>query len=98
MPQFDVYRTPKGEMVVDCQSDLLATYNSQIVAPLLKLNESLPIMPRLNLCFAIGGKEHVLMIEFLTAIPTASLGAPITSLIAHEHAIKRALDMVVTGF
>ena len=85
-------------MVVDCQSDLLATYNSRIVAPLLKLNESLPIMPRLNPCFAIGGKEHVLMIEFLTAIPTASLGAPITSFLAHEHAIKRARDMVITGF
>ncbi len=98
MAQFDVYRTPNGELVLDCQSDLLKTYNSRVVAPLLELHESLPMMPRLNPRFKIGGEERVLMIEFLAAVPTASLGPPVTSLAEHEYTIKAALDMLISGF
>ena len=34
MPQFDVYRLRDGELVVDCQADILSGLNTQLVIPL----------------------------------------------------------------
>jgi len=98
MAQFDVYRTREGALVVDCQSDLLSSYNTRIVAPLLEPQDNLPVMTRLNPRLRVGEQEHVLMIEFLAAVPVSSLGASVTSLIQHEYAIKAALDMLISGF
>jgi len=98
MAQFDVYRTTRGEWVLDCQADLLASYNSRIVAPLLRPQEAPPIMPRLNPRFHVAGEERVLMIEFLAAVPVAMLGSPVSSLAEHDYAIRRAIDMLITGF
>lgn len=98
MAQFDVFWTRDGAMVLDCQSDLLSSYNSRVVIPLLEPHPSLPAMARLNPRLKIGEEERQLMTEFMAAVPVTALKGPITSLRHEEYRIKAALDMLISGY
>lgn len=98
MAQFDLFWTDEGELLLDCQANLLARYNSRIVVPLLELHPGLPALSRLNPRFMIAGRERQMMTEFLSAVPLRSLKNPAGSLRNEEYRIKAALDMLVSGY
>ena len=98
MAQFGVYRLPDGVLVLDLQSDLIAT-GSRVVAPLLPVTEALPALTRLEPVFEIEGERYALHTAELAAIPERLLaGPPVADLTSEDYAIRGALDMVFSGF
>ena len=98
MAQFDVYRLPGGPLVVDLQSDLIET-GTRVVAPLLPEHADLRAIGRLEPVFEIGGERVALHTGELAAVPAGLVkGPPLKSLLHEDDAIRRALDMLFSGF
>ncbi|MEQ8311823.1 MAG: CcdB family protein [Sphingopyxis sp.] len=97
MAQFDVWRTPDGDLVVDCQSDLLDHLETRFVVPLLPANQFEVVARRLNPLFTIEYIEHVMYTQFATAVPAYQLDDFVVSLGDHGFVIIDALDVLLTG-
>ena len=101
MGRFDVYPTPtKGGTgyVLDVQADLLGELGTRVVVPLLP-PEVAPTPARdLNPVFAIRGQPHVMLTQFLAAVPAKELRRRVSSLDADQDDIMRALDVLLVGF
>lgn len=99
MARYDVHANPDGPgYLLDVQADLLEGLNTRIVVPLM-LRDSAPVPARrLNPVFLIADQPHVMVTQFLAAIPRSALAAPVTSLVAHDAEIGNALDMAFVGF
>lgn len=96
--QFGVYRLPDGALVLDLQSDLVAT-GSRVVAPLLPATDALPALTRLEPIFEIAGERYALHTAEMAAIPERLIAGPqVEDLTAQDYAIRGALDMVFSGF
>jgi len=99
MARFDVYARPGGAgYVLDVQADVLRGLNTRIVVPLLPLAEAPEPAKRLNPVFEIGVEPHVMLTQFMAAVPRALLRSPIANLAEQDSAIMAALDMVLVGF
>jgi toxin CcdB len=99
MARYDVYPSPGGAgFVVDVQTDLLDGLATRVVAPLLPVETAPKPAKLLNPVIDIGGEAHVLVTQFLAAVPTRSLGKPVGDVSARSDEINRALDMVFHGF
>ena len=99
MGRFDVHANPGGSgYVLDVQADLLEDLNTRVVVPLLPLAEAPVPARRLNPVFEIGDVPHVMVTQFMAAIPRALLRSPVTSLPSHDAEIMAALDMLLVGF
>lgn len=100
MARFDVYARPDGAAgyVLDVQADVLSGLNTRIVVPLLRVADAPIPAKRLNPVFEIGTEPHVMVTQFLAAIPRALLRNPVTTLDDHDAEIMAALDMVLVGF
>jgi CcdB protein. len=101
MAQFDLYKNPRGgsyPYVLDVQSDILTRLATRAVVPLMSTKRygAKPIS-RLNPTVRIGNVEHVLLVQELAAIPTASLRDRVMSLTARRGEIVAALDLLFTG-
>ncbi|MEM8837591.1 MAG: CcdB family protein [Pseudomonadota bacterium] len=97
--KYDVYPSPAGAgYVLDVQTDLLSDLNTRVVVPLLPLSEAPKAADRLNPVFEIGGEPHVMVTQFLSAIPQSALNQPISNVSARFDDITAALDMVFQGF
>lgn len=99
MARFDVYRSRDGvDLLLDCQSDLLTSFNTRFVVPLrLREDAALPAR-RLNPVFAIDGRDYVMQTQFASAILLRDCGPVVTSLAAADAAIINALDMLISGY
>lgn len=99
MPRYDVHAAPDGAgYLLDLQTDLLDGLTTRVVAPLLPLDRA-PVPARiLNPVFEIDGRPHVLMTQFLSAVPGSLLRGAETSLAGRSEEITRAIDMVFQGF
>lgn len=97
MAQFHVYRLPGGQLVMDLQSDLIDP-PTRVVAPLFALSEGPPRFPRMEPVFVIGDEPHALHTGEMAALPRQLLTRSIVDLSSEEDAIRRALDMVFSGF
>ncbi len=98
MAQFRVYRLPGGPLVLDLQSDLIAT-PTRVVAPLLPPDGAAPAFTRLEPVFEIGGERLALHTGELAAVPAKLLaGPPVADLSARGYEIRGALDMLFSGF
>lgn len=99
MAKYDVYPSPGGVgFVVDVQTDLLDGLATRVVVPLLPAG-SAPIPAKLlNPVFEIGGDAHVMVTQFLSAVPVQPLRAPVSNLGERADEITRALDMLFQGF
>lgn len=98
MAQFQVYRVGAGRFVLDLQTDLVDT-GTRVVAPLLPIATSPKPLTILEPIFEIEGVEHVLHTAEMAAVPEGFLrGAPVADLTARDYEIRRALDMVFSGF
>jgi len=96
MARFEVYANPGAAgYLLDVQADVLSELNTRIVVPLSQA--PLPAQ-RLNPVFKIGEVPHVMVTQFMAAVPVALLRNPITSLMAQDNEIMAALDMVLVGF
>lgn len=98
MARYDVYANPGGGYVLDVQADLLDELKTRIVIPLI-IKDMAPIpAKRLNPSFEIEGDEHVLVTQFMSAIPVSILKNPVTNLSVSHDEIVSALDMAFHGF
>jgi len=99
MPQYDVYPDPLGRgYLLDVQTGLLSGLSTRIVVPLLP--EAVAPRPanRLNPVFRIDGDAHVMVTQFLSAVPQAILKSATGTLAQEAMTITSALDMLTHGF
>lgn len=98
MSQFQVYRLPGGNLVLDLQTDLIDP-GTRVVAPLIPLTTGPRPMTRMEPVFEIGDVPYALHTAELAAIPERMLRAtPVADLTRFDHQIRGALDMVFSGF
>ncbi len=98
MARYDVYANPSGSYVLDVQADLLDDLKTRVVIPLL-IRTLAPIpAKRLNPSFEIEGVDHILVTQFMVAIPASTLKKPVMNLSSSHDEIITALDMVFRGF
>lgn len=98
MARFDVYARADGPgFLLDLQSDLLDPLNTRVVAPLLPKDSAPRPAAHLNPVFTIDGVEHVLVTQFLSAVPKSLLRSPKDTLSDQADRITRAVDMVFQG-
>ena len=99
MARFDVYPNPDGAgHLLDVQADLLDALNTRVVVPLMPRHDAPRPAQRLNPVFTLDGIEHVMVTQFLAAVPLSLLRAPSHSLAADAVTITTALDMLMQGF
>jgi len=99
MARYDVYVGPDDVgYLLDVQSDLLNGLNTRVVVPLLAMDMAPVPARRLNPVFEIRSERHVMVTQFLSAVPRSILETPIVNLVQHDNEIGNALDMVFIGF
>lgn len=99
MARFDVYVSPDGAgYLLDVQAEVLSGLNTRVVVPLWPMALAPIPAKRLNPIFDIEGKSHLMLTQFMAAVPCTLLRNPITSLAAQDSLIMAALDMVLVGF
>lgn len=98
MAQFRVYRLPGGLVVLDLQSDLIPL-PTRVVAPLVPEEATLRAITRLEPVFEVEGARLALHVGEMAAVPARLVaGEAIADLRIEEFAIRRALDMLFSGF
>lgn len=97
MPQFDVYRTGDGGMVLDCQADVFDRIGTRFVVPLMPVGEAAPDTPRLHPRFEVNGEPMIMMTEFATAIRTVELRSKACSMAHERFRIIGAIDVLLSG-
>ena len=98
MGQFDVHRRPgTQDLLVDCQSDLLADLPTRFVVPLLRTAPKVSLSPHLNPVISFEGADHVLAPQLALSTTTDRLGQSVGSVKADAYAIGRAIDVLVGG-
>jgi toxin CcdB len=98
MARFDVYASPDGEgYLLDVQADLVDSLNTRIVVPLMPISAAPTPAKRLNPVFDIQSERHVMVTQFLSAVPALLLKSPVTSFEVHDIEITGALDLLTTG-
>ena len=101
MGRFGVYPTPTQGgtgYVLDVQADLLAELDTRVVVPLLPPDLAPKPARDLNPVFDINGQLHVMLTQFLAAVPAKDLSKQVSSLDVHRDDIVRALDVWLIGF
>jgi len=99
MPKYDVFPNPSGEgYLLDVQTDLLSDLNTRVVVPLLPTTVAPKPAARLNPVFEFGAEPLVMVTQFLTAVPTSILKAPVGSLDEEFEKVTAAIDMLMQGF
>jgi len=95
--QFEVYKGDAGELLLDCQSDLLRHLNSRLTVPLMTLDRAPTPAARLNPLFEVNGERRSMVTQFASAIPARRLKAPLCSLADERFTIIAALDLLISG-
>lgn len=98
MAQFHVYELPDSRLILDLQTDFIDT-GSRVVAPLIPLSQGPTPISRLEPVFSISGTDHALHTAEMAAVPSALLKGPaVADLTEFDYDIRRALDLVFSGF
>ncbi len=82
---------------MDCQSDLLAHFNTRVVVPLIPRDRAPKPARRFNPVFVIEGADHVMDTQFVSAVERRELGAVVASLADRSFEITDALDVLISG-
>ncbi len=100
MARFDLYPNPSvgWGYVLDVQSDLLDGLNTRMVVPLLAPAHAPLPAQRLNPVFDIDGHPHVMVTQFMAAVPSVALGTVCGNLGKQADQITAAIDMLMQGF
>lgn len=83
--------------MLDVQSDVLGL-PAKVVVPMIPLAEGPTPITVLEPVLEVDGTEYLVQTAMMTAVPGKSLGEPIADLAEHEYEIRRALDLVLSGF
>lgn len=101
MAQFDVHRNPKRgafPLLLDVQTDLLASLATRVVVPMTKIDRRAPKpITRLNPTATVDGVEYSLVFQELAAIPKSALGEHVASLASRRSELLTAWDLLFTG-
>lgn len=98
LAQFEVFRTRDGgELVIDCQSDLLRHLNTRFVVPLIPLDRAPTPAGRLNPLFDVEGTQLSMVTQFAGSVAAAELAEFVCSAAERRHDIIGALDMLTGG-
>lgn len=99
MSRFQYFIAPDtdGYLLV-VQSELLESFRSRVVIPLLPKGATPPEIPRLHPVFTIGSEEYVLATHLIATVPKEILANPRGSLAREHDRITAALDMLFQGF
>lgn len=99
MARFDLFPAPSGQgYLLDVQSDLLDGLNTRVVVPVLPVTQAPRPAAILNPVFDIVEQPHVMVTQFMSAVPTGLLRQPAGALAADSDRITRALDFLYQGF
>ena len=98
MARYDFYANPDSPgYLLDVQADLLDNLSTRVVVPMMPVGAAPPVLKRLNPIFDIQSERHVMVTEFMAAVPASILKTPAGSLAQHDTEITDALDMLLTG-
>jgi toxin CcdB len=97
MAQFDVRQAASGELVVDCQADLLDSLPTRYVIPLYRRSEADWVFSRLTPTLAFRGETYTLATPLGGAIDIEELGKPLGSLAYERYTILNAIDFLLAG-
>jgi toxin CcdB len=96
--QFHVYRLPDGVLILDLQSDLVET-PSRVAAPLIAEDAGPTPLSILEPVFEIDGERFALHAGEMAAVPASLASGPaVADLRREDYAIRRALDLLFSGF
>ncbi len=96
--QFHVFRLSDGQLVLDLQSDHINT-GTREVAPLVPVSNGLRSLTVLEPVFEIAGQPLALHTAEMAAIPAGLVALkPVADLTGDDYILRRALDMVFSGF
>lgn len=99
MARFDLYRSADADAYfLDVQADLMQDLNTRVVVPLLPPNIAPKPGYRLNPTFVIGGKDYVMVTQFISAARSSELPSASDNVSRHHDKITDALDMLFQGF
>jgi toxin CcdB len=99
MAKYDLFRNPDGAgYLLDVQTDLLAGLNTRIVVPLLPAALAPVPARRLNPVVELDEGPHVMVTQFLSAVPAALLKAPVGTLGTRFAEVTAAIDLLLQGF
>lgn len=97
MARFDVHAHDGVSYLLDCQADVLGSFDTRFVVPLLPA-EGARHATRLHPLFEIEGRAFVMVTHLAAAVPVRDLGRRVTSLGGEHDRIMNALDMLISGY
>ncbi|MFT4102364.1 MAG: CcdB family protein [Burkholderiaceae bacterium] len=98
MARFHVYGNADGEgYLLDVQANLLEHLNTCVVVPLLPPDKAPKPASILNPVFEIERAPHVMVTQFMAAVPRRLMSADVLSLEHEAHVIVSALDCLFQG-
>lgn len=99
MAQYELFADPAGNgYLLDVQSDLLEGLNVRAVVPFLPQGRAPIAASRLNPVFEVDGTAHLMMTQYIAAVPIGILKTPVGDLSDRFDAVTSALDMLFHGF
>lgn len=100
MAQFDLFRLDEsadgGTLVVDLQTDLIGLDATRIVAPLREAGRY-AAFPGLTPQVAFDGRDWIVRVQEMAAVPAGVLGPRVGSLGDARDALTRAVDILLHG-
>ena len=99
MARFNVYVNPHSSgYLLDVQADVHSHFNTRMVVPLLPIDHAPKPANILNPLFSIVGEQHVMMTQFMAAVPVKVLQSAAFSVSDRHNEIVAALDLLLHGF
>jgi toxin CcdB len=96
--RFNVYASASGnQYLLDVQADLLDHLTTRVVVPLLPLSKAPKPAKTLNPIFDIGGVQHSMVTQYLSAIRRREIGSHVADLTNEASTIVSALDCLFQG-
>ncbi len=98
MSRYRAYANPEGGgALLDVQADLMGHLSTCVVVPLLPVDAAPKPARILNPIFDIGGAPHVMVTQFMAAVPRRMLVSEVANLQDQAHEIVGALDCLFQG-
>jgi len=98
MARLDLHRNRDGNgYLLDIQADILRSFNSRIVIPVLSLELAPPPAGRLNPLITIEGTVHSAVTQHMAAVSAGLLGEVVGSFASRDIEVTAAIDLLISG-
>lgn len=99
MARYKVYANPGGRgYLLDVQAEVHTHFNTRMVVPLLPIDSAPQPAKTLNPIFNIADEQHVMVTQFMSAIPLKVLKNAVFTVSDRRDDITAALDLLLQGF